>query len=220
MCFHLHNSLTFSNHLELGASVRQVEQGFECANFESSPSSCWPRCGKFETRTQLNSNETCNDSVMQRPGNSRKPCEVRSATPVPLLRIKGTLVRSITWLPITVELQVESVEVFFLIFVWHTLGSVYLCPAAGCAMATLDPTGGAGTLISWYRYLTSSPVFGHWFMGWYWEKSRSFLEKNLKLLETSFKVPSPDPLVPWSFTLLILLSPKGSLKRPQTLNKI
>jgi hypothetical protein len=113
MCFHLHNSLTFSNHLELGASVRQVEQGFECANFESSPSSCWPRCGKFETRTQLNSNETCNDSVMQRPGNSRKPCEVRSATPVPLLRIKGTLVRSITWLPITVELQVESVEVFF-----------------------------------------------------------------------------------------------------------
>jgi hypothetical protein len=52
------------------------------------------------------------------------------------------------------------------------------------------------------------------------KKSKFPGKKNLKLLETSFKVPSPDPLVPWSFTLLILLSPKGSLKRPQTLNKI
>ena len=137
MCFHLHNSLTFSNHLELGASVRQVEQGFECANFESSPSSCWPRCGKFETRTQLNSNETCNDSVMQRPGNSRKPCEVRSATPVPLLRIKGTLVRSITWLPITVELQVESVEVFFDFCVTHP----GLCLPLSCGRLCYGDTG-------------------------------------------------------------------------------
>ena len=69
--FHLRKSLTFSNHLELGASIWQVEQGFECANFESSPSSCWPRCGKC-LRLGLNSTVTillmiqwCKDKVIQ-----------------------------------------------------------------------------------------------------------------------------------------------------------